>query len=594
MISPTEPFVLIDDARAGGGPARLYREPRETIVAATPDAVPAALAKVRDMVASGRHIAGFLGYAAGFGLEPRLAGQATSPEDAAPPPLWFGVFDRCEGIAAADVPALLPDPRGAVAHPPRPRIDRERYDAMFKRVAGYIAAGDIYQANLSFRADVRFAGHPLALYAGLRIKAAAGWGGIASTGQHWLLSLSPELFFTLHDRGVVARPMKGTAPRGSTPETDAAAAAALATDPKERAENLMIVDLLRNDLSRVAEAGSVAVPALFSVETYPTLHTLTSTITAQLAAGRDAIDLLAATFPCGSVTGAPKIRAMEVIAEVEADARGPYTGSLGWIAPGGDAAFNVMIRTLVIGDTAARRGHGAATLGLGSAVVADSRADAEWAECLAKARFVHPRDDGAVLIETMRFDPVDGIASRAQHLERLATSAMLLGYAYGPRVADALDAAIDPLDAPARVRLTLARNGTVDVTVGALPDPPAGSVDVVVRELSVDPADIRLRHKTSDRAFYDDARAASGAFEVVFVDRDDRVTEGSFTNVFVERDGVLLTPPLARGLLPGILRRALIDDNRAREAELTPDDLADGFLIGNALRGLLPARLREG
>lgn len=274
MLSPDRPFVLLDDARAAdAAPARLYRDPVATIVARNRRDVAAALDAIRGET---RHVAGFLSYEAGHALEPRLAALGG---DAPLPLLWFGVFEGYEEIPAADVSARLPDPHSAWAGSPRPALGRADYDAAFARVAGYIAAGDIYQVNLSFRAELPVAGHPLALYAGLRARAQAGYGGVVWTGEDWLLSLSPELFFALHDGKVTTRPMKGTAARGASPADDAAAVAALSADPKQRAENLMIVDLLRNDLSRVAEAGSVEVPRLFSVETYPTFHTMTSTVT---------------------------------------------------------------------------------------------------------------------------------------------------------------------------------------------------------------------------------------------------------------------------------------------------------------------------
>ncbi|URW76200.1 aminodeoxychorismate synthase component I [Sphingomonas donggukensis] len=582
MLNDDMPFVLLDDLRPSGGPARLYRAPIEIIVAADMASVPPALARLRAALAEGRHAAGYMAYEAGFALEPGLAGiETVAPEG---PLVWCGVFEGVTLLSPGEVAAWLPDPAGAYAGAPVPRIDADAYRAAFARVADYIVAGDIYQANLSFRADVPFAGHPAALYARLRTAGSGGWGGIVGTGDAWLLSTSPELFFTLEGGALTARPMKGTAPRGRTAVEDRDRIAALVADPKERAENLMIVDLLRNDLSRIAEAGSVAVPALFEVETYPTLHTLTSTVTARIAEGRDAIDVIAATFPCGSITGAPKIRAMGIIAEVEGDARGAYTGSMGWLAPDGDAAFNVLIRTLSIRD-------GRASVGLGSAVVADSRADGEWAECLAKGGFVTRDMPVFDLIETMFCGADGGVRYRAAHLARLRASAQALGFAWGD-VDAALDAAVAGLGEDCRLRLLLSRDGTTAIETAPLPPPMPNPVEVALAPLPVAPDDFRLRHKTTDRAFYDDARTAAGAPEVVFVDRDGFLTEGSFTTAFVERDGRLLTPPLGRGLLPGVLRRVLIDEGRAVEAELTPADLAGGFLIGNSLRGLMPARLQ--
>ncbi len=581
MIRADRPFVLLDDARLDGAAPRLFRDPVEIVVAQTAGEVSGALARLRGATGRGLHAAGWISYEAGQALEPRLAAIAPAVTEGLPL-LWFGLFAEPE---TPDLPALLPDPAGAWAGAPRPRIDRAAYDAAFVRVAGYLAAGDIYQANLSFRADVPFAGHPLALYARLRAASGAGWGGVVFTGEHWLLSCSPELFFTLEGGRLTARPMKGTTPRRADPAGDRAAAAALAADAKQQAENLMIVDLLRNDLARVAAPGSVAVPALFTLETYPTLHTLTSTVTAGLMPGKDAVDVLAAIFPCGSVTGAPKIRAMEIIAEVEPDARGPYTGALGTIGPDGDAAFNVAIRTLVIAN-----GADGATLGLGSAVVADSMAGDEWRECLAKGAFVTAGARPFDLIETMRFDPLDGVIDLERHLARMKASADALSFAFDRHDArNELQAATFHLRDAARVRLMLANGGAIAIEVRGLPPVPVAPVRVAIVPLPVAPHDFRLLHKTSDRAFYDEARRAAGTFEVAFAREDGLLTEGSFTSLFVERGGRLLTPPLARGLLPGVLRQRLIDEGRAIEADLTAADLAGGFLIGNALRGLIPA-----
>ncbi len=578
---PDSPFVLLDDARIGkASPARLYRDPLEILTAT--DA--ASLAALLDQMASGRaHWAGFLTYEAGLLLEDRLADRLRPP---GLPLAWFARFEGFEEIAPQDVPALLPDASGAWAGVPRPRIDRAGYDAALARVQTLISAGDIYQANLTIRAEVSTAGHPLALYAGLRKRAKAGFGGVVWTGTDWLLSLSPELFFALQDGKVTTKPMKGTSTRGATPDEDAALIDRLQSDPKQRAENLMIVDLLRNDLSRVAEPGSVDVPQLFTVESYPTVHQMISTVTARLQPDKGAADLLRAIYPCGSITGAPKIRAMEVIDEVEATPRGIYTGSIGRIDQGGDAAFNVAIRTLHL-----PAGQSVATLGLGGGIVADSRVAEEWAECLAKGRFVaDPRRFD--LIETMRFDPEQGIERLDLHIGRMRASAQALDFSFDRHaVRNELQAATFRLRDAKRVRLLLAKSGAVAIEISDLPPAPPGPVAVSVVPLPVDRTDFRLVHKTTDRAFYDEARTAAGTFEVIFTDPDGFLTEGSFTTIFVERDGCLLTPPLSRHLLASTLRSELIEAGRAKEADLRPDDLAGGFYIGNAIRGILPARL---
>jgi para-aminobenzoate synthetase/4-amino-4-deoxychorismate lyase len=340
---------------------------------------------------------------------------------------------------------------------------------------------------------------------------------------------------------------------------------------------------MRNDLARVARPGSVAVPQLFHVEHYPTVHQMVSTISAGLADGLDALDAVASLFPCGSITGAPKIRAMQVIAEVEQDARGIYTGAIGRIDANGDAMFNVAIRTLTMQD----RG---AVLGLGSGVVADSTAAEEWDECLAKGAFVTAGETAFDLIETMHFDPDHGIALLERHLARMKASAAAFGFEFDRHAArNELQAATFRLCAAAKVRLLLARSGAVAIGIAPLPDTPALPVPVAIVPHKVAPDDFRLAHKTSRRDFYDRARAESGAFEVLFTDAEGYLTEGSFTSLFVERGGVLVTPPLARGLLPGVLRAELLDTGRAIEGDLVPADLAGGFYIGNAVRGLVSA-----
>jgi len=571
MTRASGPFVLLDDARPGGR-ATLYTGLRDLVETRNPAEVKACLERLR-----GKKAAGFLAYEAGHALEPKLAPLARAPAPDAPPLLWFGSFAESRWGDAAEV---LPDPAGAWAGAARPLISRAEYEAALAAVKAHIIDGDIYQANLTFAADVPIAGHPLALYAALRERAGAGHGAVVFTGTHWLLSLSPELFFTLEDGRVTARPMKGTAPADADPE-------AFRTDPKQRAENLMIVDLLRNDLSRVARTGSVRVPALFEVEHYPTLLQLTSTVTAELEEGADAIDLLGAIYPCGSITGAPKIRAMQIIDALEASPRGAYCGAIGALAPDGSASFNVAIRTLTLTG-----GAGMARLGLGSGIVADSEAGAEWGECLAKGRFVETarRFD---LIETMRFDPLEGVLELDRHLARMKASAEALDFAFDRHEARNELQAATFRAGPSRLRLLLSRGGAFAIELRPLAPPPEAPLDVVLAPLPVAADDFRLRHKTSDRAFYDEVRAAAGADEVIFRDAGGFLTEGSFTSLFVERDGKLVTPPLARGLLPGVLRARLLDEGRAVEGDLVPADLAGGFFLGNAVRGLVPARLRS-
>ncbi|GAA0725892.1 aminodeoxychorismate synthase component I [Sphingomonas japonica] len=576
-MRPTAPFVLLDDARDGDAAARLYHDPVEVIEARLVGDILPALDRIRAAGRAGLHAAGFLAYSAGGAFE------ATAPQRPGDPLLWFGLFERYDVFDPAD----LPDPAGAWLGPLDPSIARSAYLQKLAAIQELIRAGDLYQTNLTFQARVQFEGDPFALYARLRAASKAGWGAYVDTGQDRYLSLSPELFFALEAGELTCKPMKGTAPRLADPREDAAAREALRQDPKQRAENLMIVDLMRNDLARVAIPGSVAVPDLFAIEAYPTVQQMVSTVTATLAPGKDAIDVLAALFPCGSITGAPKLRACQTIAEIEGSDRGIYTGSIGRIDPDGGAQFNVAIRTLTV-----RGDDGYATLGLGSGIVADSNGPAEWEECLTKAAFLKSGGRAFDLIETMAFDPVEGIARLDAHLERMRASAERFGFAFDRHaVRNELQAATFRLRAPAKVRLAGSPSGAIAIEIAPLPAPPDEPVAVAIAPLPVASADFRLRHKTSDRRFYDASRAASGCFEVVYVDPDGFLTEGSFTSLFVERDGRLATPPLSRGLLPGILRGELLASGRATERDLVIADLQQDFWIGNSLRGLLRARL---
>ncbi|MEP0392834.1 MAG: aminodeoxychorismate synthase component I [Erythrobacter sp.] len=596
-------FVLLDDARDMGGAADtlVFSAPREVFVAHRPEEViptlEAAEAARRNAVSDGGELAGMIAYEAGLVLEGKLAPLADARSGAHGPLVWLGLFDAPTRIAAADMPAWLAarSEGDASLGPLEPQLSPAGYETAFETLSEAIRAGDIYQANLTYPLAGSYRGDPLTLYSQLRSEANAGYGGVIFDGSHWLLSFSPELFVALDpEGGAKAKPMKGTRPRGSDPETDTALAEELASSVKDKAENLMIVDLIRNDLSRVAAPGSVRVDTPFAIESYPTVHQMVSSVRAKLAEGMGASELVKAMFPCGSITGAPKIRAMELIQEVERDTRGPYCGAIGRIGADGSAAFNVAIRTLRLTPT--ENGHGSAILGVGSAIVADSEPLTERRECEVKAGFA--RGGGAPgfdLIETMAFDPEEGIPLLELHLARMKRSASAFGFEFDRHaLRNKIQALVFELSEPAKVRLFVAKSGACVIQTDAMPMPFGGPVSAVALPSTLDPSDWRLAHKTTDRGFYEDALKAArahGANEALLVREDGFVTEGSFTNIFVERDGTLLTPPASHGLLPGILREYLIEKGQAREAEITLDDLAEGFQLGNAVRGLFSAKL---
>ncbi len=598
-MSETTPFVMLDDARSDAPhDAQLYENPRAIFVAHRPADVERVLAEAEAArIETGGALAGYLAYEAGLAMEPRLGPLADARSGASGPLVWFGLFDEVTTLSSADVPAWLEQRGGtgpASIGPMEPQISTGAYLQQFERLQEAIRAGDIYQANYTMLMAGAAYGEPLAIYRAIRPAAAAGYGGVVFDGSHWLLSFSPELFLTLHDGEAKVKPMKGTRPRGSTEAQDKAFADELAGSVKDKAENLMIVDLMRNDLSRVAEAGTVRVDRPFAIESYPTVHQMVSTVRATLQPGKGAMDMLHALFPCGSITGAPKIRAMELINEVERDARGPYCGAIGRIDGNGDAAFNVAIRTVRLTPGENNRHH--AVAGVGGAIVADSEGMSEWRECLVKGSFLRREASGADLIESMLFDPEKGIPLLELHLERMKASALELGFAFDRQeTRNRIQASCFELEEAAKLRILLARSGDVTLQAVVLGDGAvAQPVTCKAMPLPVVTGDWRLRHKTTDRSFYDMARLAAqdeGAAEAIFVRDDGLVTEASYCSIFVERDGKLLTPPLALGLLPGVLRRSLIEEGRAVEAELTLDDLAGGFLLGNSVRGLMKAVL---
>jgi para-aminobenzoate synthetase/4-amino-4-deoxychorismate lyase len=579
--------VLLEDRLTAGAQARLYSNPVEIVRCEDAADALAALARIEAGVASGLHAAGFFSYELGYLLEPRLARRLPAGRDA--PLIWFGLFGPPRLFAAetldAEFAELGPPPTItdlAAGH------DRAEHVRKVTQVLDLIRAGDLYQANLTFPMRFRYAGDPLALYAVLRARQPVAHGGVVATGETTVLSVSPELFFEVADGQATTRPMKGTAARHADSEADAAARVALIADPKQRAENLMIVDLLRNDLARIAKPGTVRAPALFTPETYPTFHALTSTVTGKLRPDVGLSETLAALFPCGSIVGAPKIRAMEALADLEARPRSVYTGAIGAVAPGGDMAFNVAIRTAVIGP------DGVGRYGVGGGVVADSDPAAEYDEALLKARVLSDLAADYGLIETFRWSADRGFVRLAAHLDRLSRSARKLGFAFDRDRAEAdLARRAAGWSGDQRVRLLLSRSEGLTVSHEAAAQ--SGTVTVTVATGRLDAGDPFLRHKTTRREAFDAASAeavALSADEALLLNRRGVVADAARHSVFVEAGGRLVTPPLTAGALPGVLRASLIEEGAAVEGEVTLEDLrqAPAWFVGNSLHGLRRAR----
>jgi para-aminobenzoate synthetase/4-amino-4-deoxychorismate lyase len=487
----------------------------------------------------------------------------------------------------------------------QPSVDRAEFTGAIAAIQEAIRNGETYQVNYTYRLEGAAYGSPIALYRALRARQPVSYGALialpAGGDVTHVLSCSPELFVR-HDAGLLtARPMKGTAARVAAPESDSESARLLAIDVKNRAENLMIVDLLRNDLGRLARTGTVRVPALFAIEPYSTVFQMTSTIEAQVRPEVGLPELLRAVFPCGSITGAPKHHTMGLIAQLETTPRGLYCGAIGWVdAPTGEArlgdfCLSVAIRTLTLG--APTRGLRPLRLGVGAGIVIDSRADDEFDECRVKARFLTGLDPGFQLFETMYWAPGPGVRHLDRHLARLAHSASAFGFALDEA---AVRGALATFSAPAvsRLRLALAHNGRFELTSAPLSALPPGPVHLLIASTPLPESNPLAAHKTTLRSAYDaGVRAAEvvGAFDSLFFDTVGRLVEGGRSSVFARLDGQWCTPPLRDGALPGVMRGVLLDDPAwaARERSLTRGDLAhaDAIVVCNALRGALPAEI---
>lgn len=587
-----EGFVLLDNSTSLEAVSELFEHPSEIIRADDPENVDAALAALTSGLARGLHAAGFFSYELGYLLEPRLA--SLLPERRKMPLLWFGLYTSPREMMGSEVQewlnaeAIGTPTLGELAH----SWDSASYLKRFEQVQANIISGDIYQLNLTFKAKFNLQGSPLALYRDLRLKQRVAYAGIVDTGDVTILSASPELFIKQDGQVIETRPMKGTAPRAGTLDADSEIRVALSKDVKNRAENLMIVDLMRNDLGRISDPGSVSVTDLFTVETFKTLHQMTSGVRAELKSGIGIVDVLKAIFPPGSITGAPKIRAMELIRELETEPRGVYCGAIGRFSPDGTALLNVAIRTTVIDR------KGAGEMGIGSGIVADSDGVKEYAECLLKMKFLTDPVRRFELIETMLHEPGKGIWLRGYHLARLAASAAYFGFVFdASKVHDAIEAATSAnADERLRVRLLLDEDGLVTVTTAPQPPTPADALmRYVVSDSRLNSSDLFLYHKTTRRELYDREwkhyAETLGADEVIYLNESGELAEGSRTSIFIARDGKLLTPRLAAGVLPGTLRAALIDEGRAEEARLTIQDLnqAAEIYLGNSVRGLVRA-----
>lgn len=578
------PLVILDSFNGDGRSWRFSGVVREVFASTLKDVVPA-LEKVEWFVANGYHAAGFISYEAAAGLDRRLV-TAMHGEF---PLLKFFIFrnrlavpnpaavdktyDHSYTISGLSFSSSCPD-----------------YCTGVERIREYIAAGDTYQVNFTFRRRFNFSGSTLALYRDLCRSQRAPYCGYLDFDRYCILSVSPELFFRLKDDTLTTRPMKGTAKRGRWPAEDAENVRKFQGDEKERAENLMIVDLLRNDMGIVSKTGSVKVDSLFDVETLETIHQMTSTITSRVKVGTRLSEVFQALFPCGSVTGAPKKRTMEIIAELEDVPRGLYTGCIGYISPGPEAVFNVAIRTVVVD-----RLTGTGEIGLGSGITWDSDPLREYEECLAKGRFVQLRLPEFRLIETLLVEDGQYILLD-RHLKRLRESARYFGFNIDLQyIQEVLQKRGASLKGPHKVRLLLSRNGMFSITDEAIPPASGnGTANIAYADKAVHSSDPFLYHKTENRGSYSfELAKRPDCADVVFVNERGEVTEGANNNIVALLNGELVTPPVACGLLPGTFREELLESGTIMERVMTRDELerAEEIYLINSVRRWRKVRL---
>ena len=571
-------FVLLETLRKDKDNSQnlLFADPLCIIVCTSPAEIQECFRQMERYRRKGYYLAGFFSYELGYFLEDALSQYCPKLNY---PLFWFGVYRQ---PANPKRPKQKNQEATFYLSPPELAIGYPQYAKALHKIKNAIACGETYQINYTTRYHFKVIGNIFDFYDRLKQNQHVSYSALINHGGNVIVSLSPELFFRI-DAGkqITVKPMKGTAPL-DTP------GAWLQNDPKNTSENVMIVDLLRSDLGRICEPGSVKVKKLFDVEKYKTLLQMTSTVTGRLRPQMNIVDIIKSLFPCGSVTGAPKIQSMKIIRHLEDTPRNIYTGAIGYFAPDGQAVFNVAIRTI---DMQPRPDQSYdACLGVGGGIVYDSRPEEEFAECRLKAQFLINTAPDFALIATMLFTK-GSIQYLSLHLKRLKASAR---YFKIPccltKLKDELKKYTLTLTGSLRLRLLLDANGDFTIHHQPLPDFSGRTPLLAVSRHRTNSSDPFLYHKTTRRNLYDDEfkqYTGFGYFDVLFLNERDEITEGAISNIFVRIRGRFYTPPLSCGLLPGIKRQIMIKKLNAREKILYLKDLtrADRIILTNAVRG---------
>ena len=634
LLEKEDNCVFLESARCDGENflSYVFLRPEKVVSTFKIEEIRDCFAQLDKALKQGLYVAGFLSYEAGSAFEQRLKHKQTYRF----PLLWFGVyeqpliynhrkedFEKCSPKAEALIKKInlaknykqknylsrkLPSAitqsnfRSDIRYIPsytikniRPNISQRSYEKAIAKIKDLIAQGFTYQVNYTFKLKFAFSGSPQALYLNLRNNQSISYSAYIKTGRLYILSFSPELFFRKKGRKICARPMKGTASRGKDLKEDSRICEQLKNCLKNRSENVMIVDLLRNDLGKISTTGSVRVPHLFNVERYETLFQMTSDIESQLIRRDSAFDIFSHIFPSGSVTGAPKIKTMEIIRKLEKEPRNVYTGSIGFFSPDESGTFNVAIRTVII-DSQAQTGE----MSVGSGIVYDSEAKNEFAECRLKANFLIKKPQHFEMIETMLWQPNKGYLLLDEHLKRLENSARYFDFLYNKK--DIL-AVLTELERcfkrnSYRVRLLLDKKGKIKLESSLLKSITAKEPKIYLSTKRTQSLDPFLYHKTTCRRLYDQEFKRCkriGFYDVIFANEKGEITEGAISNIFIQKFGKFYTPPIACGLLDGIYRKYMFSSRKdlVKEKTLFREDLlgAEGIYLSNSVRGLVKVHL---
>lgn len=602
-MAESSPFMLFENTLPDQDydAAWLFTHPVGEIIATLHGQLDAALAAIDEAREQGYYLAGFISYEASYAFSSKLT-HLPNPATAEQPLLQFYVFDQVLRPTPDEVDQSfqqLPESAPFIKHwtPTETEAD---YLTKLNRIRQYIEQGDVYQVNHTFRANFELEGTVNGLYQALRKVQPVAFSALLHLPHSTILSLSPELFIKKRGTTLSTKPMKGTAARGNNESEDQQIIAAMKTDKKMRSENLMIVDLMRNDIGRLAKPGSVKVNNLFEIQTYKTLHQMISTVTGEIARNTPFAQIIKQLFPCGSITGAPKVRSMEVIHELESTPRHFYTGAIGFITPENDFSFNVPIRTLRFPKNSQQ-----GTMGIGGGIIHESDASAEWQEALLKARFLTGLNQSFKLIETFRYVAESGDIPRlGAHLERLQRSAAQFGFpiAVGHWQQTIQSYLVDQkASADLKIRLLLDAAGTIRLSSETLTADDSEHTmlpAVTLSEHRIDDSSLFRQHKTTHRELYNRAyhqAEQQGFYDVVFLNEAGFIAEASRHNLLLALDGELYTPPLSDGALPGVMRQQLLNDPKslAKEKQLTLKDLhkAEHVYLCNSVRGLVEVRL---